>query len=228
MVDKQIGEILDALEKSGKSEDTVILFFADHGEGMAAHGQVTKYGAFYEESNRVPLLARGRGIPAGHRIQGVTSLLDILPTLLDYSGLPADGFAGRSQLKALTGQRDTSLSDYVAAEWYDEFRDYTIPGRMICDQSFKYICYGEPDSEELFDLTNDRLECRNLSHVPEYRAILDTYRSKLADHIEKTEDDFHRLAVSDSAAYRRHPLGYHHHEGLSAVEHYAESLKKEQ
>lgn len=226
MVDKQIGEILDALEHSGKVDDTVILFFADHGEGMAAHKQVTKYGVFYEESNRVPFLACGPNIPAGHRIQGVTSLLDILPTMLDYSGLPIKGFAGNSQLKALMGYSATSSNDYVVAEWHDEFRDYTIPGRMICDESWKYTCYLEPNSEELFDLKNDRLEQKNLAQLPQYQNILNTYRTKLDAHLEKTEDDFSNLAVSVSSGYRQHPLGFHHHEGLSAVEIYAESLKK--
>lgn len=228
IVDKQIGDILDALNSSGKADDTVILFFADHGEGMAAHGQVTKYGVFYEESNRVPLFACGRNIPADHRIQGVTSLLDILPTMLDYSGLPTDGFAGKSQLKALIGQEDTTSNDYVAAEWHDEFRDYTVPGRMICDESWKYTCYGEPNSEELFDLKNDRFERKNLARLPQYKDVLNTYRANLAVHLEKTRDDFLHLAGSDSSTYRCHPLGFSHHEGLSAVEQYAESLRKGQ
>ncbi len=226
MVDEQIGSILDALSASGKADDTVIIFFADHGEGMAAHRMVTKYGVFYEESNRVPLLVSGPGIPKGRRIKGVASLLDILPTMLDYSGIAGGNFSGRSLLKALMGEADTTGNPYAVSEWHDEFRDYTVPGRMICDENYKYIQYLEPDSEELFDMKTDRLEKKNLARLPQYAPVLEEYRQKLLDHIKCTEDDFFHLSVSDTSAYRRHPLGYGFHEGLSAVEEYAQSLKR--
>ena len=226
MVDQQIGEILKALEDSGKAENTAIFFFADHGEGMAAHRMVTKYGVFYEESNRVPFFACGPGILGGRRIGGMFSLLDLLPTMLDHAGILKGTFSGKSQLSALKGDSDSASNDYVASEWHDEFRDYTIPGRMICDENYKYTCYLEPDSEELFDMKRDRLEQKNLARLPEYASVLETYRKKLKQHVQKTNDDFFRLACSDASAYRRHPLGFECHEGLSAVEVYAQSLKK--
>lgn len=226
MVDKQIGEILQALEESGKADNTAIFFFADHGEGMAAHHMVTKYGVFYEESNRVPFFACGPGIAGGRRIGGMFSLLDLLPTMLDHAGILNQEFAGTSQLASLKGACQRASNDYVASEWHDEFRDYTIPGRMICDENFKYTCYLEPDSEELFDLRTDRLEKKNLARLPEYASVLETYRQKLKEHVSRTNDDFFRLACSDASAYRHHPLGFQNHEGLSAVEVYSQSLRK--
>ncbi len=228
MADKQIGEILDALERSGKADDTAIIFFADHGEGMAAHHMVTKYGVFYEESNRVPLLFSLPGNRESRRVDGVASLLDLLPTMLDYSHIQpqqALSLEGCSQIDALTKKTHRSASLYAAAEWHDEFRDYTIPGRMICDETYKYVCYLEPDSEELFDLKNDRLEKVNLARNPLYETVLEHYRQLLADHLKKTNDDFLTLACSDAGKYRKHPLGFHFHEGSSAVEDYAASLR---
>ena len=225
-VDRQIGEILSALEAGKNAGNTAVIFFSDHGEGMAAHRMVTKYGVFYEESNRVPFLVSGPGIPAGKRITGVASLLDLLPTMLDYASLPVPGtLSGISLADALTGSSEATGNSYIAAEWHDEFRDYTVPGRMICDENYKYTCYLEPDSEELFDLQSDRLETKNLARLPEYSLVLESYRRKLADHLVKTSDDFLRLAVSDTSAYRHHPLGYQNHQGLSAVEEYAISIK---
>ena len=78
MVDQQIGEILNALEESNKADNTAILFFADHGEGMASHRMVTKYGVFYEGKQPVPFFACGPRIAGGRRINGVFSLLDPL------------------------------------------------------------------------------------------------------------------------------------------------------
>ncbi len=54
-VDTQVGKLLQELKASGKMDDTLIVLTADHGEGMAAHRLVTKYGCFYNESNEVPL-----------------------------------------------------------------------------------------------------------------------------------------------------------------------------
>lgn len=229
IVDSQIGEILNALEHSSKADNTVVIFFADHGEGMGAHHLVTKYGVFYEESNRVPLLFALPGAKINRRIGGVSSLLDLLPTMLDFShiSVPFDcKFSGHSQANVLRGADSSSASPYAAAEWQDEFRDYTVPGRMICDESYKYVCYLEPDSEELFDLGRDRLEQKNLARLPQYAPILTKYRALLETHLAKTNDDFKRLACSDIAAYRKHPLGFWLHQGPSAVEIYAESIRK--
>ena len=114
---------------------------------------------------------------------------------------------------------------YYKDELNDEFSGAKITPRII-DENYKYICYGEPDSEELFDLKKDRLEKFNVAKDPSYASVLDQYREKLEAHLTLTHDDFHQLAVSDHSAYRHHKLGYCNHEGLSAVEVYAQSIKK--
>ncbi len=227
MVDKQIGQILEALLKSGAADQTMVVFLADHGEGMASHHLVTKYGAFYEETNRVPLFFALPGGDQASRIGGVTSLLDLVPTLLDYAELPCpDGLEGISLMPQITGVKPHSGRTAAVAEWYDEFRDYTVPGRMICDEDYKYICYLEPDSEELYDMRNDRYEKTNLAGKPEYSPILEKYRSLLKHHLEKSDDPFFTLKTAGTRSYRRHPLGFEHHQGLSAVEKYALEIKR--
>lgn len=227
MVDKQIGEILDTLDKSGLADRTMVVFLADHGEGMAAHRLVTKYGAFYEETNRVPFFFSLPERTGQTRISGVTSLLDLVPTLLDYAGIAAPaGLQGVSLLPQIMGEERVSGRAYAAAEWHDEFRDYTVPGRMICDENYKYTCYLEPDSEELYDMKNDRYEKMNLAGKPEYHCILEQYRRLLKDHLEKSEDPFFTLKTMGTENYRHHPLGFKYHQGLSAVEKYAQEIKR--
>ena len=245
MVDKQIGQILEALTESGAADQTMVVFLADHGEGMASHHLVTKYGAFYEETNRVPFFF---SLPAGdnksgtpgscnknavplykkqNRIGGITSLLDLVPTLLDYAGIPCPaGVEGISLMPQITGAKTRSDRTAAVAEWYDEFRDYTVPGRMICDEEYKYICYLEPDSEELYDMKRDRYEKTNLAGKQEYAPVLERYRSLLKQHLKKSDDPFFSLKTADTAGYRRHPLGFEHHQGLSAVEKYALEIKR--
>ena len=245
MVDKQIGQILEALAESGATDQTMVVFLADHGEGMASHHLVTKYGAFYEETNRVPFFF---SLPAGdnksgtpgscnknavplykkqNRIGGITSLLDLVPTLLDYAGIPCPaGVEGISLMPQITGAKTRSDRTAAVAEWYDEFRDYTVPGRMICDEEYKYICYLEPDSEELYDMKRDRYEKTNLAGKQEYAPVLERYRSLLKQHLKKSDDPFFTLKTAGTAGYRRHPLGFEHHQGLSAVEKYALEIKR--
>lgn len=149
--------------------------------------------------------------------------------MLDFSHIPVPfdcKFSGHSQADVLRGKASSSASPYAAAEWQDEFRDYTVPGRMICDESYKYVCYLEPDSEELYDLSHDRLEQKNLARLPQYAPVLAKYRALLETHLAETNDDFKHLACSDITAYRKHPLGFCRHEGLSAVEIYGESIRK--
>lgn len=233
MVDKQIGQILEALEKSGAADQTMVVFLADHGEGMASHRLVTKYGAFYEETNRVPFFFAlpDRRHASTHstqsRIGGTTSLLDLVPTLLDYAGLSRpDGLEGISLMPQIMGVKTHSDRLAAVAEWYDEFRDYTVPGRMICDEDYKYTCYLEPDSEELYDMRNDRYEKTNLAGKQEYDPILEKYRFLLKQHLEKSSDPFFTLKTAGTESYRRHPLGFEHHQGLSAVEKYALEIKR--
>lgn len=218
VVDKQIGRILNALEESGQKDDTMIVFFADHGEGMASHRLVTKYGTFYEETNRVPLIYAGNGIKGKRRVDGLVSLLDIYPTLADYAGLTTyKKEEGISHYKQIIGESDTVPNEYVSAQWYDEYDGYIVPGRMYRDKDYKYTIYLEENSEELFDMRNDRLEKTNLAVKPEYTNILQQYREKLKKHITKTDDNFFNLKSQYDKKYRKHKPGMENHTGPNAV-----------
>lgn len=117
-VDRQIGEVLAALKQSGKAEDTLIVLMADHGEGMAAHQIVTKSGTFYEETVRVPFVLAGQALGRQpRRYDRLFSLLDILPTLADYAGLPVPASAtGVSHWPALRAELKLGQSDRKAEE----------------------------------------------------------------------------------------------------------------
>lgn len=227
IVDKQIGKILSALEESGKKDDTLIVFFADHGEGMAAHRLVTKYGAFYEETNRVPLIFSGNGVKGYRKINGLASLLDIMPTLADYAGISnLQGAEGISHYKQIIGESDKTNNSYVCGEWYDEYDGYIVPGRMFLDENYKYTVYKEDNSEELFDMKNDRGEKVNLASNKEYEKLLQEYREKLKTHIEKTDDNFYDLESCYNENYRKHELGLHNDSHLNATLEYAARLRK--
>jgi arylsulfatase len=87
-VDRHIGSVLDALEESGQSENTIIIFTSDHGEMGGAHHLRQKGSVAFRETVNVPLIIVDPTQPGGIRTDAVGSHLDLVPTLLAYAGLP--------------------------------------------------------------------------------------------------------------------------------------------
>jgi len=183
-VDARIGRILEAVRDAGLEESTVILFTSDHGNMDASHRLASK-GLFYEESARVPLLMKYKGvIPPGQvdETHLVSAGIDILPTLCDYAGAEVPrSLLGRS-LRAIAEDRTADQwRTYVAAE-----NDW---GRMIRSARFKYCAYesGVP-RESLVDLEADPGESKNLASDDDYREVLLQHRRLLQEWIEKSGD----------------------------------------
>jgi arylsulfatase len=86
LLDKLTGDLIDHLEKLGLLENTLIIFSSDHGDYLGDH-HLQQKGFFHDCSSRVPLIFNGPGVAAGRRITENVSLIDLLPTTLDYAGL---------------------------------------------------------------------------------------------------------------------------------------------
>lgn len=139
LMDAQVGEILAALETSGQASKTLVLFMADHGDGMGCHRMATKHTNFYEPSTRIPLIAAGAGVAVSEDDQAtggrvieapLASLLDIVPTICDAAGAPAPAgmFRGRSLapwLSSRSSDGDAGGGAYPATPC-----DQDIPSRL--------------------------------------------------------------------------------------------------
>jgi arylsulfatase A-like enzyme len=92
LVDRAIGRILEALDKSGMADDTIIVFTSDHGDLLGAHGGlIQKWCNAFDEATRVPLLIAGPGIvPGGDGVAIPTSHVDLIPTLLGLAGIDVE------------------------------------------------------------------------------------------------------------------------------------------
>jgi arylsulfatase A-like enzyme len=174
-VDRQIGRILNALKESELEEETIILFTSDHGNMDASHRLASK-GLFYDESVRVPLLMKYKGVISAGRTDDqhlVSTGLDILPTLCDYAGIAVP--------KHLQGR---SLRPIAEGKPIDEWRPYVVSenarGRMVRSTRFKYCAYNSGTiHESLVDMAADPGEMKNLATVPEYGDILRKHRRYL-------------------------------------------------
>jgi arylsulfatase A-like enzyme len=87
LIDAQVGRLLDALEATGQSSNTIVVFTSDHGELLGDHGLYLKGPFFYEPSIRVPLIVAGPGVRRGARCSSLVELADLAPTLLEAAGL---------------------------------------------------------------------------------------------------------------------------------------------
>ncbi|SEQ52590.1 sulfatase-like hydrolase/transferase [Neolewinella agarilytica] len=169
-LDAQIGRILDALEASGKADNTVIIFTADHGLAMGRHGLIGKQ-SLYDHSVRVPLVLAGPGIPAGKRISTDVYLQDVMPTTLELAGVEKPDYVEFNSLLPLLEEPDAGKMDGV----YLAYVDFQ---RGIRKDGYKLLLYPKVPAIKLFDLSKDPEEMNNLAAEP---AQADRVRALFAD-----------------------------------------------
>jgi arylsulfatase A-like enzyme len=163
LVDDWLGVLLRELDDSGQTDNTLVVFTADHGDYAGAHGLWCKGIASFREAYAVPGIVRWpAGIASpGRRVDELVSLADFMPTFLELAGAPpAQGIFGQSLAPFLQGRtptdwRDVLISQYNGAELY-----YTQ--RAVWDKDWKYVFNGF-DYDELYDLRNDPQEMINLA-----------------------------------------------------------------
>ena len=219
LVDRQIGRVLDALKQRGKLDDTIIVFFSDHGDALAARASVTKHTAMYQELVQVPLVFCGGNIaPREDKIGGLAQSLDLAPTLCEIAGLaiPAS-FDGTSLLPSIE-EGTPPKREYAVSQWHTEW-GYTVePCRMIRTQNYKYLHYLEDDFEELFDLADDPYEMTNVAQDPKYAGELAYHKGLFKQYLKETEDPYFSLEAKADPLWRAHEVGYDKHLGITAPE----------
>lgn len=193
-IDLWMAEILDALERGGQADRTVVIYTSDHGEMWGEHGLWGKQ-VFFEESAPVPLIVRAPalGIRKGASVATPVSLLDLYPTLRDLSGagywdVPLDG---RSLAPVLSGE--VTLADAPVFCEYDG-PDTKGPERMVRFRNWK-LNYYHRQGLELFDLADDPHEVRNLADDPATREPRERLWAMLTEGWDPDEVD--RLVRED-------------------------------
>ncbi len=155
-LDEQIGKILDALQASGKMDNTYIFFTADHGLSVGQHGLMGKQ-SLYDHSIRVPLMLAGPGIPKGQTFDQDVYLQDVMATSLALAGIEKPPYvAFHSFLDIIRGKTEKSHYDAI----YGAYMDYQ---RMIRKDGYKLIVYPRIKKVLLFDLDKDPKEVTNLA-----------------------------------------------------------------
>jgi len=190
-IDDNVGRVMQALERNGRVENTVVVFMADHGDYLGAHHLVCK-GVFpFEELIRVPYIWHSPTSEArGREVAVPVSLLDFAPTVLDYADVPLQhllprlDFAVNSEVPWFDG---VSLSGSIECDEQPRTRPLIITKeessvngqddgpevrcRCFVRDGYKLVLYARHRGNCLFDLTNDPYEQNNLWDDPEAGGI---------------------------------------------------------
>jgi arylsulfatase A-like enzyme len=183
-MDAQVGRILEALEKSGLNENTLIVFAGDNGLAVGQHGLLGKQN-LYEHSIRVPMIISGPGVPANKKTDGFTYLSDITPTIMDYLQVQKPSSVEGCSLLPII--QDPSRK--VRSSIYNVYGHWS---RSIkTEDGFKLIVYNVDGIEttQLFNLKNDPLEIQDLSKNPTYSEKIPQMRSILKQQMIAAFDD---------------------------------------
>ncbi len=167
--DAMMGRVLDALRKSPHADNTIVVFWSDHGYH---HGQKGDWGkhTLWERTSNVPFIWAGPGIEEGARSDVTVSLIDMFPTLVEMCELPdphqdLEGQSLASTLKNPALARDRTV-----------YLPHMHPGEYaLINRDWRYIRYGD-DGEELYDLQKDPHEWDNLANHPEHADLKITMR----------------------------------------------------
>ncbi len=187
-LDEQIGRILDALEKSGKKENTYIFYTADHGLACGNHGLIGKQN-MYEHSMRPPLMVIGPDLPKGKKVDMDVYLQDIMPSTLELAGVEKPAYVEFSSLMDLA-RMQRKESNYSAI--YGCYKDQQ---RMIKADGFKLIIYPTAKKVLLFDLEKDPLEMNDLSDQANYQTKVKDLFAQLSVLQQDMEDPLDLKAV---------------------------------
>jgi len=169
--DRYLGDILSALEETGQAENTVVVFLADHGDYLFAHGLRCLGIPSFREVYHVPAMVRwpaGISDP-GRQVDAFISLADFAPSFIELAGCDVPGdLTGRSFVPFLKGE---SPADWPDA-WYSQTKGNEVyyTQRIVQTDKYKYVCNWF-DFDELYDLEADPHEMVNLAFPDELHII---------------------------------------------------------
>ena len=177
--DEYVGKIIEELDSGGLGENTVVMYFSDHGEMAGEHGCWQKV-SLLEGSVRVPMIIRMAGqAGAGKRVSTPVSLVDLFPTLLEIADVSMPeilSLDGNSLLPLIKGD----VAGFKGSSVFGEFEGegWNHPRAFVRKDNFKYV-YNHTADERLYDISSDPGEMVDLSGNSEYTEVKAALKAEL-------------------------------------------------
>jgi arylsulfatase A-like enzyme len=189
-VDDNVGRLLDWLDTHDLARNTVVVYTADNGFFLGEHGLYdTRF--IYEESLRIPFVVRWPAtIRAGSVQDAMTINTDFAPTFLDVAGLPVPAeMQGRSLLPIWRGERPADWRTSMYYRYYHDPGHHNTRAHLgIRTATHKLVHYWKKDAWELFDLTKDPNELRNVYDDTDQQETVKKLKAELA-RLKSAVDD---------------------------------------
>jgi len=178
-VDDAVGQLIDALQASGRLDNTFIIYLSDNGYEWGEHRWHSKQ-VPYEESIRVPFIIRYDPMAANDRVdKHLVVNIDIAPTIADLAGVRAPNVDGRSLVPLLSGRDPPWRSDFLLEHVpNDEVGPPAFCG--IRTENETYVFY-ETGEQELYNLHRDPLELDNLAGDPAMASTVAAFHRRLEE-----------------------------------------------
>jgi arylsulfatase A-like enzyme len=207
-VDQHIAELITDLKDMDLWEDSYVIITADHGEELQEHGYWSHGYSLHHTELHVPLIMHRPGVlPAGKRIKETVGLIDIMPTLLDELGIPAQsGMQGRSFKEIIV---EDSPARSVPA--FSEAVKKTPQKKSLYLGDWKLIATPGEKTHELYNIADDPLEQKNV--YAQYPARARDLIGLLAEQVKHNhqlglETDAKEIPMTPEQYERLKSLGY--------------------
>jgi uncharacterized sulfatase len=176
-MDAQVGRILDALDRRGLRDRTLVVFVGDNGLHLGEREWWNKV-TLFEPSCRVPLIIAGPGVSPGTTTRGLAELVDLYPTILDYCGVPPRQTLAGTSLRPLL---ENPAGPGKAAAFSLVTRGTSV-GRSVRTARWRYTEWdGGRAGVELYDETADPGENHDLSGDPAHARTIASLQALLAE-----------------------------------------------
>jgi arylsulfatase A-like enzyme len=203
-VDDGVGRVLDYLEKSDLTKNTIVLYTADNGWYLGDLGMYDKR-FMYEPGLSVPLLARGPGILEGSVPSQLVANIDLAPTFLALAGLDIPpSMQGESLLPLMQGKNPTDWRKSIYYRYYHDPGHHNTAAHLgVRTATHKLIYYWKKDVYEMYDLEKDPTEQNNLlfdpskANLPAVTKLLDELKGEIA-RLQKQFRDEGQFADQES------------------------------
>ena len=191
-IDDAVGEIMAGLKRSGRYQETVICFTADHGDYLGDFNMLLKGAMPFRSITRVPFLWSDPSDRTGRTSDLLVSTVDLAPTILARAGIaPYHGMQGRDILPALADKGD--MREDLLIEYNDGMArlGFEAPARVraLVSRRWRYTVYLEQSWGELYDLENDPDETHNLWNSATHAPVRANLAERLNHHLIAQMDE---------------------------------------
>jgi arylsulfatase A-like enzyme len=189
-VDESVGQILNYLDETGLSENTMVIYTSDQGFYLGENGWFDKR-FMYDVSMQTPLLVKWKGkIKPGSINTSMVQDIDFAPTMLDVAGVKIpDWMQGLSLKPIITGKQNELARKELYYRYYEYPIDhYVIPHLGMREKQYKLIYFYTANEWEFYDLKNDPQEQKNLIGIPKYLAEIERMKKRLVEVKKEYKD----------------------------------------